>query len=172
MSARSSGVSCDRYSETELAFRIMGGAPWEPQFTFSNFQFPMNIWRRERDSNPRCPYGHSDFQDRRLKPLGHLSALSILAFDPVQSPHVGFQRFRNKDRPIRLLIVLDYRNPGAADGQPRAIQRVRELDLAGTVRAIANRRAACLERFGVRAGRDLAIRLLTREPHFDVVRLR
>ncbi len=30
-------------------------------------------WRRERDSNPRHPYGHSGFQDRRIRPLCHLS---------------------------------------------------------------------------------------------------
>src|SRR5918993_4068500 len=30
-------------------------------------------WRRERDSNPRKPFDFNGFQDRRLKPLGHLS---------------------------------------------------------------------------------------------------
>jgi hypothetical protein len=32
------------------------------------------MWRRERDSNPRKPFGFNGFQDRRLKPLGHLSS--------------------------------------------------------------------------------------------------
>ena len=32
-----------------------------------------STWRREWDSNPRCPYGHAGFQDRCLQPLGHLS---------------------------------------------------------------------------------------------------
>src|SRR5688572_13076709 len=36
-------------------------------------------WRRERDSNPRNPSGFNGFQDRRLKPLGHLSSLRELA---------------------------------------------------------------------------------------------
>jgi hypothetical protein len=31
-------------------------------------------WRRERDSNPRYGFPYSGFQDRRLQPLGHLSA--------------------------------------------------------------------------------------------------
>jgi hypothetical protein len=35
-----------------------------------------SVWRRRRDSNPRCPLGHSGFQDRRLKPLGHSSGRS------------------------------------------------------------------------------------------------
>jgi hypothetical protein len=30
-------------------------------------------WRRERDSNPRYPFGYSGFQDHRHRPLGHLS---------------------------------------------------------------------------------------------------
>jgi hypothetical protein len=30
-------------------------------------------WRRGRDSNPWYPSGYNGFQDRRLKPLGHLS---------------------------------------------------------------------------------------------------
>jgi hypothetical protein len=32
-------------------------------------------WRRGRDSNPWKPSGFNGFQDRRLKPLGHLSGL-------------------------------------------------------------------------------------------------
>ena len=32
------------------------------------------LWRRERDSNPRYPCGYTGFRDRRLQPLGHLSA--------------------------------------------------------------------------------------------------
>ncbi len=31
------------------------------------------MWRRGRDSNPRWASAHSGFQDRRLRPLGHLS---------------------------------------------------------------------------------------------------
>ena len=32
------------------------------------------FWRRERDSNPRYPFGYNGFQDRRHQPLGHPSA--------------------------------------------------------------------------------------------------
>ena len=35
-------------------------------------------WRRERDSNPRNGFPFNGFQDRRLKPLGHLSARRTL----------------------------------------------------------------------------------------------
>ena len=34
-------------------------------------------WRRGRDSNPWKPFDFNGFQDRRLKPLGHLSALDF-----------------------------------------------------------------------------------------------
>jgi hypothetical protein len=32
------------------------------------------VWRRERDSNPRSPFGLSGFQDRLFQPLTHPSA--------------------------------------------------------------------------------------------------
>jgi hypothetical protein len=32
-----------------------------------------NIWRTERDSNPRYPFGYTHFPGVRLQPLGHLS---------------------------------------------------------------------------------------------------
>src|SRR5215470_8161578 len=35
-------------------------------------------WRRERDSNPRYPFGYSGFQDHRHRPLGHPSAAELL----------------------------------------------------------------------------------------------
>jgi hypothetical protein len=33
-----------------------------------------DVWRRERDSNPRSPLRLNGFQDRRFQPLTHLSA--------------------------------------------------------------------------------------------------
>ena len=41
------------------------------------------IWRRERDSNPRCPFRHSGFQDRLFQPLTHPSAFRISHFREV-----------------------------------------------------------------------------------------
>ncbi len=32
-------------------------------------------WRRERDSNPRAPFGANGFQDRRFQPLTHPSRI-------------------------------------------------------------------------------------------------
>ncbi len=34
-------------------------------------------WRRERDSNPRDPCGPNGFQDRRVRPLCHLSMVNL-----------------------------------------------------------------------------------------------
>src|SRR5678815_3869055 len=36
--------------------------------------YAADIWRRERDSNPRYPFGYSGFQDRLFQPLTHPSA--------------------------------------------------------------------------------------------------
>ena len=49
------------------------------RFSFYQKSEGENKWRRERDSNPRygCPY--SDFRDRRLRPLSHLSACTVPA---------------------------------------------------------------------------------------------
>src|SRR5438034_11732632 len=33
------------------------------------------VWRRERDSNPRCPEGHNRFRVCPVRPLRHLSAV-------------------------------------------------------------------------------------------------
>ncbi len=40
----------------------------------SNGQRAESTWRRERDSNPRAPFGANGFQDRRFQPLTHPSA--------------------------------------------------------------------------------------------------
>jgi hypothetical protein len=50
-------------------------------------------WRRGRDSNPWKPFDFNGFQDRRLKPLGHLSAL-------------GSVRVNHSGRPSSLRHVL------------------------------------------------------------------
>ena len=50
----------------------------------------------------------------------------------------------------------------AADGEARAVQRVHELGLARAVGPELDVRAARLERLGVAARRDLAVRLLAR----------
>jgi hypothetical protein len=59
-----------------------------PIFTFYRCSLPglagfernksRSNWRRERDSNPRCPLRHTRFPIVRLQPLGHLSTKILL----------------------------------------------------------------------------------------------
>src|SRR5437870_3480485 len=70
---------------------------------------PSEGWRRGRDSNPWKPFGFNGFQDRRLKPLGHLSAGS-LSRDFLRAVHVRPQRGRNRHRPVFLLVVFEDRD--------------------------------------------------------------
>jgi hypothetical protein len=42
-----------------------------------NFSAVQTAWRRERDSNPRYPFGYSGFQDRLFQPLTHPSARGL-----------------------------------------------------------------------------------------------
>src|SRR5580692_2009363 len=87
----------------------------------------------------------------------------------IQTAHIWSQGFWNDDRAVRLLIVLDDREPGAADSQSAAIQRVHELVLAfGVGRFEADVGSAGLEGFEVGAGRNLAIETLARQPDFEI----
>src|ERR1035438_6347023 len=83
--------------------------------------------------------------------------------------YIRTQNFRNQNAAIRLLIVLDNRNPGASDGKSAAVQGVHQLALAGAFRAIADVGATRLESLEVGARRNFAEQSLPRQPHFDVV---
>ena len=57
-------------------------------------------WRRERDSNPRYPFGYSGFQDRLFQPLTHPSArvvstvyqqLKIIAWGYCRDTYLRFE---------------------------------------------------------------------------------
>ena len=50
--------------------------------SFLEINPPKADWRREEDSNLRCPNGHSGFRDRRLQPLSHLSLACLGGFEP------------------------------------------------------------------------------------------
>src|ERR1700761_6321316 len=94
----------------------------------------------------------------------------LLRGDPVRS-HIRTQRFRYRHAAIGLLGILQDRQPGATDRQPAPIQRVHILTLLAAFGAIANIRAPSLIGFKIRAGRNLAIELLARQPDFEIVRL-
>src|SRR5215472_7124560 len=85
-------------------------------------------------------------------------------------PHIGPQCLRDHHAAVLLLVVLDNRHPRTSHRQTAAVQRVRVLGLLAS--AVANVRAARLVGLVVAAGRDLLVRVLPRQPHLDVVRLR
>src|SRR5512143_1053889 len=72
------------------------------------------------------------------------------------SAHIGLQRGRNQNAPVRLLIVLEHRQPGTSHGKTAAIECVDEFGLSFALIAKPDIRAPRLERFEIRAGRDLA----------------
>src|SRR5947207_9747535 len=52
-------------------------------------------WRRERDSNPRYPFGYSGFQDRLFQPLTHPSA-GVLLHQFTSTHERGYCRERER----------------------------------------------------------------------------
>ena len=70
--------STSRLAERE-GFALSHAEPTGEAWSDGRFPEPRRLsrrrrrWRRGRDSNPRNPSGFNGFQDRRLKPLGHLS---------------------------------------------------------------------------------------------------
>src|SRR5271165_2305165 len=105
---------------------------------------------------------YSAFFSRRLK----LSRGNAIGTD------VKTQRFGNDHAAIRLLIILDDRNPGASDGEAAAIQGMHEFALSRAFRAITNVGTPSLKRLEVRARRYLTVESLARQPDFDVVGFR
>ena len=86
--------------------------------------------------------------------------------------HVGDQRVRDADGAVGLLVVFKDGEVGAADGEAAAVEGVEELGFLGSGSSEADVGAAGLEGFEVRAGGDLAVEALAREPDFEVVGLR
>ena len=89
-----------------------------------------------------------------------------------QPAHVRAQHVRHAHGPVFLLIVLEHRDKRAANRQARAVQRVHVFGFARSAYLEFDVRAACLKRFGVAAGGNFLVRLLSRQPHLDVVGLR
>ena len=91
-----------------------------------------------------------------------------LSFD---AAHVGLQRVRHRDRAVCLLVVLHHRDQRAADRDAGAVERVDEARDLAVLAAIARVHAPRLEVAADRAGRNLAVHVLARQPDLDVVGL-
>src|SRR5208337_54171 len=86
--------------------------------------------------------------------------------------NVSPQRLGNYHASIGLLVVLHNRNPGAAHGQPAAVQRMQEFRLVLAFRAIADVGPPRLVRLEIRARGNLAVQLLPRQPDLKIICLR
>src|SRR6185369_11976043 len=96
--------------------------------------------------------------------------------DALLPAHVGPQHLGDGHRAILVLVVLQHRDQGAADGEARAVERVHEArSPLSTIWALAGPEArvhaARLVVAAVGAARDLAIAALARQPDLDVVGL-
>src|SRR6516225_8866759 len=98
-----------------------------------------------------------------------LSIIDSLRGEPREPAHPRVQCPGQAHRAVRLLIVLQYRDQRASDGESRAIQRVHRLGLAALGVAPTCLQAPCLESLEVAARGDLAIALLRRQPGLEVV---
>src|SRR5690348_14260255 len=88
---------------------------------------------------------------------------SIVLLDHRGAAHVGLERIRHRDRAVALLIGLHHGDERAAHRDAGAVERVHVAH--GTIFGTETRvHAARLEVAAHRAGRDLAIHLLPRQP--------
>src|SRR5690349_10974814 len=88
--------------------------------------------------------------------------LSML--DHRQAAHMGPERRRDDDRAVGLLIVLEQRHQGAADGQRRAIERMHVACSLLARRPVAGLHAPGVKIAEAGAARDLAMGPLPRQP--------
>src|SRR6516162_6647048 len=91
--------------------------------------------------------------------------------DPL-GPNIRPQGLRNHHTSIGLLIILDNRDPRAANGESAAVQRVHIFRLVLALGPEPDIRPPRLVRLEIRARRNLAIQLLSRQPDLNVIRLR
>src|SRR5688572_4758433 len=136
----------------------------------------MNDWRRGWDSNPRYACAYSGFRDRPVQPLWHLSGgayftRSTRRPDSFQAARVRMQGGGDLDAAVGTLVVFQDRHERAADGKTGTVQCVHELGLA-LVAAEPRLHTPRLEGLEVAARRNLAIRILCGQPHFEIVGFR
>ena len=91
--------------------------------------------------------------------------------DPLQAAHVGHERVRDGDAAILLLVVLQDGDQRAADGEAGAVEGMDEAVVLAALGAVARVHAPRLEVAANGTGGDLAVGVLPRQPHLDVVGL-
>src|SRR5262245_49239209 len=111
---------------------------------------------------------------RRASYLSHAAAWALEKLGPADTrelAHVRHQRGRAGDRTVWLLIVLQDGDERAPHGEAGAVQRMHIFRPAAALAAKARVHAPSLEIAADGAGRDLAVGVLPRQPHLDVVGL-
>jgi hypothetical protein len=93
----------------------------------------------------------------------------FLRRDFLQTAHVRTQYFRNENRAIRLLIILQQCGHSTPDCQTGTVEGMHKFRLCLGVAAEADIRTTGLEVFEVGAGRDLPVGFVAWNPHFDIV---
>ncbi|PAV67119.1 hypothetical protein WR25_21598 [Diploscapter pachys] len=93
---------------------------------------------------------------------------SALRFEPVEPAQIGSQHCRHDDRSVRLLIVFQHRDQRTSHRKAGPVQRVNEARGLLALRPVARVHPPRLEIARVRTGRNLAPRLLARQPYFEV----
>src|SRR4051812_31793275 len=88
-------------------------------------------WRRERDSNPRYPFGYNGFQDRRHQPLGHPSALRLSGEEAPRSKDAGPAAAAPLQCTVDILQRADPYDAIVVGSGPAGSIAARELTLAG-----------------------------------------
>src|SRR5258708_15776501 len=82
----------------------------------SMLQHQVNVWRRERDSNPRYGFPYSGFQDRLFQPLTHPSAVNQQFVSLVYISAQTALRGDVQAAPVKVLQFLYcFRGPNALE---------------------------------------------------------
>src|SRR5262245_35395521 len=121
---------------------------------------------------PPTPCGIPVFKTGALNQTRPPLRFSSRGPDPLKPAHVRSERRRDRHGPIGFLVVFHNRDQRATHGEPRAVERVAEAGPSTARRLIADLRASRLEGAAVRAGGDLAVPALPRQPDLDIVALR
>src|SRR5437763_664531 len=164
-STRSAARRAAIASACAIPFSVSSLSRW-PWMRISTFQ-RVSPWRTTMKMVPRTIFGGY----RTYRAITKMVRGTIFSSELRRSAHEGHERLGHRDRSVGVLAVLEDRDERAPDRQPRAVERVHGLDLSLRV-AIARLHAPCLERLEVGARGNLAIRVLSRQPHLQVVGLR
>src|SRR5215472_8127538 len=97
---------------------------------------------------------------------GRLETQPSAFLDPFHA-NVRLQRLGNQHGTVRLLVVLQNRQPRPTDGEPTPVERMHELGFTFAGLG-ANLSTTRLEGFEIRAGRNLLVGIQTGKPNLDI----